>query len=203
MTRVAGLTAGGAVWLSVLLVAALGSWAERVTSLATDEHSSTSVSGRGSPDELLQFYIDAQESKDISMYQQALHRQYQYWLDPETADSLGWRPEKARLSRRVDVCLAEELFCNPAVGKIRMQLLPLTGWQSCVAVVPGEFGRDEAFQGMQITVNPIIDIETVGSGGATTVTEVNRSYMHFIVVPDVEVPGAWLILQVKEVLQSD
>ena len=95
------------------------------------------------------------------------------------------------------------MFSDPMVKAVRPHFFPLTDWEPCTATVATDSGTVELFHGFQITVDPVIDLELVGPRGGTKVIEVNRTNMQITVVPDPEVPGSWVILSIKEELETD
>jgi hypothetical protein len=158
---------------------------------------------RQSPDELLWFYIMAHELQDIEMYKQALHKDYRYWVVPDTEPDLDEILDMPWITRASDVLAADSMFSDPIVKAIHLRFFPITDWEPCTARLGADSSGVQLIHGFEITVDPLIRLEIPTFRGGTAFKEISRTSMRITVVPDPEVPGSWVILSIREEWETD
>ena len=158
---------------------------------------------RQSPDDLLKFYTMAHELRDIEMYKQALHRDYRYWIVPDTESDLEGLLEIPWITRAKDLQATDSMFSDPIVKTIHMRFFPITDWKACTVTLGADSARAGEVHGFEITVDPLIQLELPTYGGATYLKEITRTKMRIIVVPDPEVPDSWVIFGIQEEWETD
>lgn len=161
------------------------------------------VYDRSTPDRLLQFYIQAQERKDIDMYRETLHDDYMFFMDSRSAARMGIPEESAWLSRAQDIAAQDRLFSDPSIESIQIQMRPMTEWHPYRTMIAADSTGSETAGRLEIAVDPTMLIGTLEPGGNTRVYTFDRNTLCITVVPDPRTPGSWVILRIEEELEAD
>lgn len=156
---------------------------------------------RTTPDNLLHFYETAHETKNLDMYEEALHESFRLYMDSVNAKREGVRPEDAWIGKRQAVQATDRMFAD--VSSIELDVIPLTEWRPYVEVEITPSGDLDTLSGMQILLDPVIRIQARDKTGEVREYAVGESWFHVVVLPDPETPGSWVIFRILDEVDAE
>jgi hypothetical protein len=171
------------------------------TASAEKEPQEEPIPDRTTPDNLLGFYEAAHETKNLEMYEEALHESFRLYMDSVNAKREGVRPEDAWIGKRQAVQATDMMFAD--VSSIGLDLIPLTEWRPYVEVEITPSGDLDTLSGMQILLDPVIRIHARDMTGEVRERDVSKSWFHVVVLPDPETPGSWVIFRILDEVDAE
>ncbi len=157
-----------------------------------------SVPNRRSPDDLLLSYAIAHETENLEMYAGLLHDSFMFEWGPGYINTLDCPPERTWFKKAMAIELTREMFHEPRILKIEIDLCPLDGWRQSSAKELEAMGVSPDTQALQITLDPVIHLLISEPGGESWVLDVHHTWFYVTVVPDPAQPGSWVILHITE-----
>ena len=155
---------------------------------------------RKTPNDLLLFYKVAHETKNIEMYEEALHDLFRLEMDSENTRRQNLAPHEAWMGKDRAVVATRRMFED--IKAIHIDLIPITEWEPCIEFRTTKTGKRDSLHGLRITVDPLIQYHLDGLGGTDSVVEGSYTWFHITVVPDPRSPGSWVILRIKDEVEA-
>ncbi len=162
---------------------------------------------RESPDNLLAFFADAYQNKNIDKYMEALDDSYTFTFRPEDWDSAGVTAEKPYWGKTEDVPRTVNMFNSPKTLGISMDwLTPVSDWEGpcpdsiwIPPVPPDQDGYWQQVEGLCCTRKPDIKVTIEGKDGGEPITKwVHTSWIWLTAIQDRNNPKLWTILRIIE-----
>ncbi|MFC1799651.1 hypothetical protein ACFL2Z_01910 [Candidatus Eisenbacteria bacterium] len=160
--------------------------------------SAAPVADRGSPDALLRSYAIAHETEDLTMYAELLHDSFMFEWGPGYIGTLEYPPDRTWFRKAMAIELTREMFQEPRILKIEIDLCPIDGWRPCSAMELRALGASPGTRALQITLDPVIHLLISESCDESWVLDVHHTWFFVTVVPDPARPGSWVILHITE-----
>lgn len=161
-----------------------------------EEPQAETIPDRTTPDNLLLFYEVAHETKNLEMYEEALHESFRLYMDTATADRMGVNPEDAWIDKTRAVLSTHNMFEH--ILAVEINLVPTSEWKPYTGVEITPTGEPDTLSGMQILLDPEIHIHVSRETGEVKSYDYSESWFHVVVVPDPVTPGSWVILRILD-----
>ena len=157
---------------------------------------------RESPDELLEFFADAYERKDLDDYGVSLDDSFEFQFTDEDAIKMGLPPEKPWWGKSEDLTSTDNMFDSPEVKTIEMDFSNKTPWQACsIEITIGE--RDTTVDGLRSRLDPDIKVTTEQPGEEPLTYWVHQSWLSTTVIEDRYNPDLWTIVRIEEIKKPE
>ena len=153
---------------------------------------------RTNQDNLMNFFAQAYEDKDILDYDDALDVSFLFQFTPEVAESLKLPEDKPWWGKTEDVISTGNMFEEPTVTDIVMDYEYVVDWYTCWDSLTTEFGKDTLFSGLCARLKPDIKVTIETPGTEPRILWVNNSWLDVMVVPDRFEDELWTILRIQE-----
>jgi hypothetical protein len=149
-------------------------------------------------DNLLNFFADAYENKDIDRYTQSLHDRFQFQFTPDVAESIGLPADEPWWGRTEDIGSTRNMFETETVTRIQMSLgEPVWYWCQVIRQNKEDEPAD-TLEGFCTRVEPDIRVYIEEPGQEELILNVDRSWLDIAVTPDPKEDGLWQIIAIEE-----
>ena len=155
---------------------------------------------RRTPDELMRFYEIAHRTKNLQMYKETLHGLFRLEMDSENTRKQNLTPEEAWVGKAGAVNGTRRMFED--LKAVDIQLVPITEWEPCTEVRVLPSGERLSLDGLRITMDPLIYYYLYGRAGANGPLSGSYSWFHITVVRDPDSPNSWVILRIKDEVET-
>jgi hypothetical protein len=146
---------------------------------------------------LLDCLCHAYGEQDVDSYGNLLHEQFRFEFVPHIAESLGLPAEEPWWGKASEVLVTENIFSDPSVTQVEMDLGEPTVWYAEVDTVTG-------LECLKARFMPDIRIRLQEAGEVEERTlVVGHSWFDIRVVPDPDHPGWWCVLAITESVLPD
>jgi hypothetical protein len=162
---------------------------------------------RTNQDNLMNFFTQAYEDKDIIDYEDALDVSFLFQFTPDIAESLDLPEDEPWWGRTEDVTSTTHMFQEAEVTDIVMNYEYVyqgpDPWNTCSVEGQTESKKDTTFYGLCTLLKPDIKVTIETPGTEPRTLWVNNSWLDVMVVPDRFVEGLWTILRIEELEQPN
>ncbi len=142
---------------------------------------------RTTPENLMNFFADAYERRDIDKYAESLHDEYQFTFLPADADSVGLPPDEPWWGKTEDVAGTAHMFDAQTVTKIEMHL----------EVAGGPWPTED---GLGYRLDPLIKVTEEKPNAEEPLTHiVEGSWLYVEIVVDPYDENLWVFKEIEEV----
>ena len=100
---------------------------------------------RKTPNDLLLFYKVAHETKNIEMYEEALHDLFRLEMDSENTRRQNLAPHEAWMGKDRAVVATRRMFED--IKAIHIDLIPITEWEPCIEFRTTKTGKRDSLHG--------------------------------------------------------
>jgi hypothetical protein len=146
---------------------------------------------RTSPDALLEYLETSYGNELLLMYADALDDSFLFEFTPEDADNLGLPPDQPWWEKLDDVTSTGNMFDNPEVVDVQMDLPRSVEWFACIDSYTGRMG-------LCTIVDPDIRVTIQAPGEDPMILWVNNSLLDVMVVEDPDCPALWIVQRMEE-----
>ena len=155
---------------------------------------------REKPENLVDFLAFAYERREIDKYEAALDDRFLFEFTEDIADSLNLPPDAPWWGKEEDVRSTENMFEDPQVTKIVMDLSNMIDdWDPIYEVRPREGGGVDSIPAFVARFEPLIIVTIEKPGEEPMNLEVRDSWLDIWATQDPNYEGLWTILRIKEI----